>query len=36
MLIYDVSCKSSIVAEPLRIRFDKIDGFRRTFDGTTY
>ena len=36
ILIYDISCKTLIGPKPLRIRFDKIDGFIRIFDGTRY
>ena len=35
-MIYDISYKTFIVPKPLRIRFDKIDGCIRIFDGTTY
>ena len=31
--IYDISYKTSAGARPLRIRFDKIDGFIIGFDG---
>ena len=30
------SCKSLIDSEPLRIRFDKIDGYIGIYDGTRY
>ena len=30
------SCKTLIGAKLLRIRFDKIDGFIRVYDGTRY
>ena len=36
ILIYDISCKTFIVAKPLHIRFDKIDGFTRIYNGTRY
>ena len=36
ILIYEISCKTLIVSKPLRIRFDKIDGFIRIYDGTRY
>ena len=32
----DVSYKTFIGSKPLRIRFDKIDGFIRIYDGTRY
>ena len=35
-LIYNISYKTLIDPNPLRIRFDKIDGFIRTYDGTRY
>ena len=35
-LIYDISYKTSIDLKPLQIRFDKIDGFIRIYDGTRY
>ena len=31
ILIYDVSCKTLIHTKPLRIMFDKVDGFVRDF-----
>ena len=34
VLIYDISCKTLIRVKLLRIRFDKIDGFIRMYDGT--
>ena len=34
ILIYDISYKTLIGSKPLRIRFDKIDGFIRIYDGT--
>ena len=34
ILIYDISYKTLIHSKPLRIRFDKIDGFIRIYDGT--
>ena len=30
------SCKSLVDSEPLRIRFDKIDGYIGIYDGTRY
>ena len=30
------SCKSLIDSEPLRIRFDKLDGYIEIYDGTRY
>ena len=36
ILIYDISCKTLIDSKPLRIRFDKIDGFIIIYDGTRY
>ena len=36
ILIYDISYKVLINSKPLRIRFDKIDGFFRIYDGTRY
>ena len=35
ILIYDISYKTLIGSKPLRIRFNKIDGIIRIFDGTT-
>ena len=35
-LIYDISYKTLISSRLLRIRFDKIDGFIRIYDGTRY
>ena len=34
ILIYDISCKILTGLKLLRIRFDKIDGIIRTYDGT--
>ena len=34
VLVYDISDKALIGAKPLRIRFKKIDGFIRVYDGT--
>ena len=34
ILIYDISYKTLIGGKPLRIRFDKIDGFIRVYDGS--
>ena len=36
ILIYNISYKSLIDSLPLRIRFDKIDGFIRGYDGIRY
>ena len=36
ILVYNISYKSVIGAELLRIRFDKTDGFIRVYDGTRY
>ena len=36
ILIYDISYKTLIGAKPLHIRFNKIDGFIRIYDGTRY
>ena len=35
-MIYDISYKTLIGLNPLRIRFDKIYGFIRIYDGTRY
>ena len=36
ILIYEISYKTLIGLTPLRIRFDKIDGFIKISDGTKY
>ena len=36
ILIYDISYKTLTEAKPLLVRFDKIDGFIRIYDGTRY
>ena len=36
VLIDDISYRALIVAKPLRIRFDEIDGFIRVDNGTRY
>ena len=36
ILIYNISHKTFIGAKPLHIRFDKVDGFIRVYDGTKY
>ena len=36
ILEYGISYKTLIGAKPLRIRFDKVDGFIRVYDGTRY
>ena len=35
-MIYDISNKNLIGPKSLRIRFDKIDGFIRIYDGTRH
>ena len=35
-LVYNVSCKIFIDSKPLHIRFDKINGFNRVYDGARY
>ena len=35
-MIYDISFKTLIDSKPSHIRFDKIDGCIRTYDGTRY
>ena len=35
-LIYNISYKTLIDSKPLQIRFNKIDGFIRIYDGTRY
>ena len=35
-MTYDFSYKTLIGSKPLRIRFDKIDGFITIYDGTRY
>ena len=35
-LVYSISYKTLIDAKPLRVRFDKVDGFIRVYDGTRY
>ena len=34
ILVYNISYKSLIDSMPLRITFDKVDGFIRVYDGT--
>ena len=36
ILVCNISYKSLIDSKPLRVRFDKIDGFIRVYDGTRY
>ena len=36
VLIYDVSYKILLSTKPLDITFDKVDGFIRVYDGSTY
>ena len=35
-MVYDISYKTLIDAKPLHIRFSKVDGFVRVYDGTRY
>ena len=35
-MVYNISYKTLIGVKPLRIRFDKIDGFIRVYDRTRY
>ena len=36
ILDYNISYKILIGAKPFHIRFDKVDGFTRVYDGTRY
>ena len=36
ILAYNISYKTLIGAKPLRIRFDKVDGFIKDYNGTRY
>ena len=36
MFIFDILCKTFIQAKPLRIWFNKIDGFIKIYDEITY
>ena len=36
ILVYSISCKTLSGANPLRIRFNKVDAFIRVCDGTRY
>ena len=36
ILIYDISYETFMFAKPLRIRFNKIDGFMKIYDGTRH
>ena len=36
ILVYNILYKTLIDAKPLRIRFNKVDGFIRVYDGTRY
>ena len=36
ILIYDISYKTLIDPKPLRIRFNKVDGFIKLYDGSKY
>ena len=35
-MVYKVSHKTLIIAKPLPIKVDKVDGFVRVYDGTRY
>ena len=35
-MIYDISCKTSTGAKPLRIRYNKIDGFIKIYNRIRY
>ena len=36
ILIYDISNKTLIGGKILRVKYDKVDGFVRVYDGTRY
>ena len=36
ILVHDISCKNSIGAKPMRIRFDKIKWFIRVYNGSKH
>ena len=36
ILIHNTFCKTFMGAKPLHIRFEKIDGFIKIYDGTKY
>ena len=36
ILLYNIPCKTLIRSKPLRIWFDKIDGFNSVYDGTRF
>ena len=36
ILVYNISYKTLMGAKPLRIRFDKVNGFIRAYDGLRY
>ena len=36
ILIFDISCKTSIGPKPLCVRFNQVDGFIRVYDGNRY
>ena len=36
ILVYEFPYKNLIGAKPLQIRFDKVDGFIKIYDGTRY
>ena len=35
-MVWNISCKTLTGAKPLCIRFSKVDGFIRVYDGTRY
>ena len=35
-MIYDISCKTFMGANPMRVRFDEIDRFVKIYDGIRY
>ena len=35
-MVYNISYKTLIGAKPMRIKFDKVDGFIRVYDGIRY
>ena len=35
-MVYDISYKTFFGSKPLHIRFDKVDGFIRVYDGVSY
>ena len=36
IFVHDISCKNSIGARPMCIRYDKINGFVRVYTGSEY